>query len=581
MYVRRRGRTGRYWRRRGRWLRRYYGGRRRYRRGYGRRYRVRRRYRRGRSRRHFRKRQYITPLMQWMPKHRTLCTITGWTLVMSARSNQTTFPGVIQTIAEDNRPFWFSYKMGGCSLLTLSLDFFYHENMRWRNRWSASNEGYDLARYFGTKIYLPPHPKDLWYIATWETEFTQGPKGSYVYTHPAVALLTKPHVLVRPRNLGGRGKKIMLRPPAVFSSQWFQTKGWCGAGLARIYLALFNPKRGGLHTNQTVRGIKIGDKVSSQSNPWQYYTPSSGSSFNSIYRWDWDTGEGNKIMMPKQKNPINREHWTLLEWDAPYWLWFWGRDYKDFLGTNIQNSDPGYGNVKLWWYDITDEADNGPHTDPTRKVWIDLYTMKGSGSLTNNGASCCIKIAMFGPWTYADVDIDSENNFFNFALFYRSFWQWGGSIQGTKTRITNPCASNKPKGVYVADPASLASTVLHPWDMDRTGHINPYKFAQLLGSLGYRAPDPPNEPHALQPPTEDARVTTPELAFYSTEEEEDERDDEWPESPDDEEGEDGHPEELRERIGRVNQRVRHERRQRQQLGNRLLALLEAAKKSYN
>ncbi|QLG20786.1 ORF1 [Cerdocyon thous torque teno virus 1] len=556
---RRRYSSRRWWRR---GLRSRYGRRRRGRRGYRRRWRVRKRWRRGRR---YRKRAYITPVMQWMPPHRQFCSIAGYTWVITGTSDRTTWPSIkMQRSSGSTTPFWFTNLVGGAGLITFSLDFLYFENQRWRNRWSATNEGFDLARYFGTRLFLPPHA-DLFYIATLETEFEDSAKQSSVYAHPAIGLMTKGHKLIIPRKYGGRGKHMFARPPSVFNTQWFRMQSYCGAGLFRLYISLFNPYKGGIHTGQTVWPFKIG-KVSNDQPPQQYYVYNMGSNEGTYYRWDWDTGEDNAIMLPKTAKPITNASWTLMQWDAPYWMWFFGKKYSDFtpIPQNLQTE--GYGNVYLKWYDIKSPDDEGPHTDPKKKVWIAAQLGGGGPDLTKNGVTACLKIAQFGPYTTSSTDLDQKQSPYNIPLFYQSLWQWGGSIQGDVTHIKNPCTHPKPGTVYAVDPAHCYKHALHPWDLETSGHIHDEKFRMLLETLGYRAPlkqEPETGP--LQPPEEGRK--TPEIEFFSSGESD------WPETSDDEEWDEGSTEHLLRAAARANKRAKHERKQRERLGNKLLGLL--------
>lgn len=494
---------------------------------------------------------------------------------MGGSRNNTVNPGYWQQPAGPGKNYWATTTLGGTSILFLSLDWFYFENQRWRNRWSNSNVGYDLARYFGTDIYLPPHD-DLWYIVTYDTEFTEGAKKSYAYAHPAIQLLTRPHKLVKPRKYGGKGKHIRLRPPSVFDTQWYRTTGWCGAALAKLSFSLFNPYLGGLHKQQTVWPILIGAKTD---RPYNTYVIGSAFKPDTYYRWDWDTGEGNELLLPYARTPIGNEvEWTHLKWDAPYWMWFWGKTYDDFLGNLVgQNDATAWGNVKLKWYPIADTADKGPHTDPQKKVWINLCYTGSSNTATVNGPATCLRIANFGPYAMAVPDLSDANAQFSIPFFYRSKWQWGGSIQGATTNITDPCSSLKPKGVHTADPAQLPATVLHPWDLERNGHINSQKFQQLITGLGYRQPKQ-EDPNPLYPPGQEPEPT-PELDYYSSEGGEDSEAEllDWPEDSDDSEEETGtrsHHSSYPERLRKLAERLRHEREQRRELGRGVLALLK-------
>nr|QYL35186.1 ORF1 [Torque teno canis virus] len=557
--------------------RRGYARRRWRRRAWGRRRRVRRR-----RLRPLRKRQYIGSIMQWNPKHRHKCYIKGITNLMSGTGDRASWPAIRQIAATDNTRYWSTTINGGCGILTISLDWLFFENLRWRNRWSHSNEGYDLARYFGTDLFFPPL-SDLWYIVWTDTEFIDRPKEAMAYTHPMILLLTKGHKVIKPRKWGGRGKRIKLRPPAVFNSAWYSSDKWCGAGLGRIYFSLLNPFKFYMHTQQTTHIFPIGIQLGNTDNDMP---PNNDYDFTNVqtmrtywnqkdykiyYRPDWDTGDGNEIMLPNTRTPSTTASWLKLSWDAPYWLWFWGKGYNDFISQHSPENSQYYGMVYIKWFPITNPSDQGPHTYPTDKEWMLLMLEPQANMLTSNSATAALKIAMFGPGVYTSTDFQGQQIPFNVPLYYLSKWQWGGSTQGATTHISSPC-NPRPRSIQVVDPATAPRDVIHPWDVDRSGTISTAKLTQLMEGLGYREPKPkPGPPETLLPPG----APTPELDYYSTETESDDFDTGDSDEEEEESGRD--PRWVRESLDKITRRLRGERKQRQQLGKGLLALLKEKK----
>lgn len=509
-----------------------------------------------------------------------MCSIFGVTPIIKGFKNLSTQRGIFQQPKQGSVGYWSTTILGGTSILYLSLDFFYLENQRWHNRWSNSNEGYDLARYFGTRVWFPPHDT-LWYIVNYDTEF-QKTTGGYQFAQPFIMMLTKRHKIVKPRVFGGRGKKMFIPPPSIFNTSWFKMSGYCNAALAKIQCSLLNVKNGMMHSGQTVLFIKIGEEADNDSvynGRWIGYNQSKWNTRPATiyYRWDWDDGTGNEIALPYAKNPTNEAGWNIMKWDAPYWMWFWGRRFDDFLGNSgVISSDPAYLCVKLKWYPIKSDNEQGPHTDPTKKVWINLFqpTLNTGNALVTLGPATCLRIASFGPSAMGFTDFKDENQF-SIPMFYQSIWQWGGTVQGAVEHIANPC-DKKPGAVFVANPATVADTVIRPWDMDKSGFINPDKFRAILSNSDYRLPkrdEPEADPEkTLRPPGQPEKPENSETESFSYF-----SDDSSDVTDSDEEGSHQDPRWVREKLKKITQRLHAERKQRQQLGRGILSLVENEK----
>ncbi|ASU08515.1 ORF1 [Tick associated torque teno virus] len=563
--------------RRFRWRFRGYGRRRR---GYRRRYRV--RGRRRRRRRFFKKRRYVSAITQWNPEHRQMCAIYGILPTLTGPKNKVSERGFRQIPQNSEVAYWSTVVSGGTAVFYWSINLLYLENQRWHNRWSHTNEGFDLARYWGTSFYFPPHDY-LWYVVYVDTEFTKTTTG-YAFAHPFIMQLTKRHKIIKPRVFRGRGKHMWVPPPSIFNSSWFRMTGFCGAALAKIQVSLFNPKQCIMHQGQTIPSFKVGKQAKQMSDlrDSDYY-PYGHSKYNGntpdiYYRWDWDTGTNNKIMLPYARNPTTAGEWEIQTWDAPYWMWFWGKKYDDFLGSlgPSQSTSEAYLNVKILWYPITDPNSEGPFTDPSKKVWINLFmdTISTSNHLLVLGPATAQKIALMGPSVMNPQDFPQTEGNFSINIFYLSHWQWGGTIQGAMDHIDNPCPNTGPRGVHVADPTQVESTTLHPWDLQKNGHINEAKFIKLLNALDYRKPDrqdPYKDPEGgLRPPGRAEEGPEDDLlSYYTTSEDETESESE---EEDDERHRD--PRWVREKMAKMAQKLRLQSRKQRELGLGILKSLE-------
>lgn len=132
---------------------------------------------------------------------------------------------------------WF-YKsqalyLGGYSMGTFSLASLYAEHLMWRNRWSQSNCGFDLASYKGTKLYFQPHP-ELDYIVYVDEEYKSFAEWAKQCMHPGV-LMTHPKArLIRSIKNGGPRRKLprmFIKPPSTMNTGWQWMNTIATAGL--------------------------------------------------------------------------------------------------------------------------------------------------------------------------------------------------------------------------------------------------------------------------------------------------------------------------------------------------------------
>lgn len=167
---------------------------------------------------------------------------------------------------------WF-YKnqdiyLGGYSMGTFSLASMYAEHLMWRNRWSTSNCGYDLASYKGTKLYFMPHP-ELDYIVYVDEEYKSFDEWSKQCMHPGV-LMTHPKTrLIRSLRTGGPRRKLpkmFIRPPSTMNTGWQWMNNIAKAGLFAWFTCWVDfqaPWIGNVDDPNTVRWWEGGDTQTS------------------------------------------------------------------------------------------------------------------------------------------------------------------------------------------------------------------------------------------------------------------------------------------------------------------------------
>nr|BDU80030.1 ORF1 [Red fox Torque teno virus 1] len=564
------------WRRRKRGpgvLRRWFAGRRR---------RVRRYTRR--RRRGYRKRQYITPVMQWMPKSRQKCTITGWTYAITCSTDQ-----VAGRAGETTTKPLFEYKptLGCCNIITLSLKWFYWEWKHFRNTWSTSNEGYDLARYFGTTFYLWPHPT-VDYGVWWDTEYGGYTIDDLRHLAPQILILEKNHIVVLSERHGNKKPtKLRLRPPSIQDTNWYMQNRWCDVGLARVGFTLLNFQKPLMHTQRRQLYFYIGvtgveSKISGFTNPTappDYDTKITSLTGNNItggkakkvyYRPDMDTGEDNmvKVYIKTTEGQYNS---YIVTANVPYFVWFYGWRYGDIATLGLPpNKFPQTTATTMvfWWYDY--DGTETYNFKSNTKQWVVLSTTENPTypqSIVQGGISTMMFLTTMGPLAttdkdiqYLDRDTDIMNTNISIITKYKSYWQWGGQTMHSGKDVKNPYPSNVIRGVQAADPSTTYETALHPWDMDNTGLITKEKLQQLIA--------PSRQEDQLDtntPPQEDQE----EDPFTDT----DTESSDWPSSAEEELSIDNGISQARQKAEIADRRARHERQRRKQYQRRLRAWL--------
>nr|QSX73443.1 ORF1 [Torque teno mustelid virus 2] len=500
-------RTGMAWRfRRWRWRRRrrpaYRGYRRSIRPGFRRRTRKVRRKRRRYPKRRLKKKA----IQQWQPSHVRRCIISGWHIGMWGTKPTLAYPFQGWVAGQGDKPGHFTIYEGGASLWHITLGHLYEEFVKGRNRWSTSNEGFDLANYFGTKLILYPHPLYN-YIVWWERDFGEISPAQYKHSHPARALLEKNHVVVLSIPQGGRKrKKIWIPPPSTFTSTWTFMNKWCNIPLFRFGISLLNTTNPFIHkgklTPQVPCGTYNGD-TSNVSNPDKLPTVAYPESNENIayYNWSWDDGQDNKIGVKDDETSDRGE--AIYHLSIPYWVEFYGAG-SDYISSGKK--------VYIWWW-----KDKNLYTDPhqipstEKKQWIKLGHTMGHLPLPLNGWG---NIAQHGPFVYAQGDLGGEGQF-SFFFRYKSYWKWGG-IHPTPAANLDPCTvspnSDDLAPVQIRNPARARRAALHPWDLDFDGFITKEKLREIIGfspkavrGLPQYLPEPrPRKRRSPSPETEDS-----------------------------------------------------------------------------
>lgn len=137
-----------------------------------------------------------------------------------------------------NTDIWFG--TWSCGYTTLKI--FYEEHQQYRNRWSASNCGFDLVQYKGTTIYMEQHSK--WdYLAYFDEEFMSIESFTQQATFHPMTLITHPKaVLIKSRERAGprRARKVWLPRPSWWDSGWSLTKQVAAHGVFAWFVIIID-----------------------------------------------------------------------------------------------------------------------------------------------------------------------------------------------------------------------------------------------------------------------------------------------------------------------------------------------------
>nr|QZE11951.1 MAG: ORF1 [Giant panda anellovirus] len=410
------------------WIRRRYGhyaGRpRTFRRSFYNRWWFRRGYRRRHSRRRrFRPRRYR--VRRWMtvkqhnPTYRRRCVIRGWMPFLWCDRVTPFFRPMILTgtLTAENS--------GGWTLHELSLQNFYSEHLGYRNIWSQSNCGFDLARYHGTTMTFWPH-QSCDYVVWWDTDYSdlEEYKKLVGNIHPAI-LLNRKHVrlvLSVETTRTFKPVKIRIPPPSITKNEWRTMKTWAGTKLALLAVSVIDFRYPWINPMYTIYN------TTAKSRDWtpdgDYFDFKSG-----------DTNELEAIVGPqaKKKTVSLADQW-------------W----------NINGKRKGTAWAEKWpgW------------TGQTNKTQLTLneYWAISQGPLVKKlqVAECQLLVT------------------------YRSYWTWGGDVLTRDETVCDPSTYNPPQVRYRRE-LQEPKYYLDPEDIRKDGFIKPEAWRRLTAETTGKA----------------------------------------------------------------------------------------------
>nr|AHN14853.1 ORF1 [Rodent Torque teno virus 2]AHN14855.1 ORF1 [Rodent Torque teno virus 2] len=439
----------------------------------------------GRWRRYYRKysRRHAAKIVQWNPAIKTKCKIIGLTPLMMALGADS---GVQDFILPTTSAVVL-WKGGGVDSGTLSLLDLYWEERFWRARWSKSNQGYNLCRYFGVTLTLYRLQHHT-YIFWWTVEDFTDDQEPLTVCHPSQLLLTNNHVLVKHYGSNrqvDKAVKIKIPPPTYLDSSWHTFKDIAKKPLLKWRTSLIDTENPWTGFPDNRVGLRIylwsWDKTSKQGKQTEvmYYPllDEGNETQVCIHKADWnDAGTGPKLDSA-QFWPGHDDQWETLV--VPFYMYTFGRSAE--------------------WYD-TDRHRHMPRPEPAGGQGFFLYIKHNSNPAWRDGITGQLitawdvafmtyntaqRIAASGPWVEKGIQAPG----INVTMRYSFRFQWGGR-PGTKLPPAAPDTGGPhwPKATYrwpgsfradIRDPTQINHEVLQGEDYDSSGIITERAFRRV------------------------------------------------------------------------------------------------------
>ncbi|ATX61851.1 putative ORF1 [Rodent Torque teno virus 3] len=462
----------RYWRPRwrSRWTRRTYR-----RRGY----RVRRR--RGRMLR--RKTRHV-PVMQWNPINKKKCTIRGVCPLVYALGAQ----NAVQDFTYPGNKLILNWLGGGVHSSLLSLLDLYWEERYWRARWSSSNQGYNLFRYYGATLYLQ-RDYNYSYIFYYSTEELTEDTEPLTVCHPSQLLLTKHHVIVlsKKERLTSKPVKLRIKPPSSMIGTWHTFAEWAKKPILKWRISII-----------------------CLSSPWTGFPSSSGTATHAIHVKVWARhtnspheakehdlwyipllDDGTDLSIADHKIKWNNDGTGPKQDEATFWPTAF--EYRKLV---VPFYLYAFGRSATYYSDTEETHMPGP-TEGNQGVFLFLKFLDSpawrgiEGGFPKFVDNCCFmkfstvqQIAANGPWVEKSIAQGV-----NITMNYKFYFQWGGT-PGIQLPPVAPAGGGPPGPLSavrfgnslradIRDPSTIGTEVLYPEDLDSDGIINPRALARI------------------------------------------------------------------------------------------------------
>lgn len=429
----------------------------------------------------------------WQPPNRVSCKITGWTIGVSANTNPTdAVMRVYRTFISEDGSSTIQFEGGGVNCILFSLQFLWEEYRLFHNAWSQTNDGHDLARYFGTKIYLQPH-RYADYIFWWDRDWQKYTNEHFLRCHPVNLFSWKTKVFIRSQAWGQtrRTKKVFIKPPATQTNQWRHMKDWyytplfCWGISVIDWYKYFARGKSMPYCPLPQQEIKIANIVAEGQIAW--VAASSMLYYNAYY----DNGEGNElhVQLATKSAAIHEMPstgiglWRHVTWadNIPYWMAFYGQNKTWDMGViTMKELDDATqqdtnGMRTIWFrikypqYTSIDASNIGGG----RNSWLAWKIQVSTTKLATQKLTINYGLAYVGPFVAATYTEQIE-----IPILYQSKWQWGGQTW-SNMEIINPGHFTK-SAVTVKNPQTVARSIIYPGDTGASGLLTDEALQRLV-----------------------------------------------------------------------------------------------------
>ncbi|QUW04985.1 ORF1 [Torque teno equus virus 2] len=530
-------------RRRGAWSRRRYYWRRRNYRRWRRRRRVRRQRRRRVARRVFARsgrRGQRYNISGWNPLHmkRLIITALAKFLVVSPGYEYVQYKPISEnykTMTTQGKPIESAIGLsmsGGWTYGEIDIGKLFISNKHYMAKWSTSNKGFDLCRYFGTRITLWPN-KEYDYVFWYDREYNTDDWTSVKeYLHPVILFQTPRRIIVRSNKNGRRRpKKVWIKPPAVFGTQWLQTSQICKYGLFMYAISVID-----LDTPYTNDAILKHDwfradfyeGITGQEPEWLErwgHIPPPGhcvylQSNRKIITWTEEARQGTKEVqkytlrgelgygpkfsdgrtyidydMAKSKEGTSQQGKTFdWWWNTEKLQQAWEKGIRGVCLRRVLEQDGmDYWNVRLLTTDETRdiwEQKTGDLIQPKKQIlnaeWMDLRQRVRMGPMV------CKKV-LGEDWGMIS---EEESKCYDIVGKIKCFFQVGGETLPPRQQVDDPCAGTRSSattsllsGREIVHPRNSHYGQLQPW-MERRGMLTESAIKYLTKETPEREESP-------------------------------------------------------------------------------------------
>lgn len=369
------------------------------------------------------------------------------------------------------------------------LDLFWEERY-WRARWSSSNQGFNLFRYYGCTITLWPNYKYS-YIFWYSTEELDEDREPLSVCHPSQLLLAKHHVIIPHVQIGAKFKprKLHIKPPAKLIGVWMTFADYAKRPLVKWRISLIdleNPWTGFPGSETTGLKIKVWTRL--RSKPTEAV---------SAYIWYFpQLDEGKDVRICLKQLTWNAEGTGPKEDQTPFWP-----TTAEFETLLIPMYMFTFGRSAAWYE--TKKATHMPApSDHTKGYFLFVQALTspawrgelGGFPLFQDGIffmtyESARTIAAQGPWIVKSIPANGVN----ISMSYKFHFQWGGT-PGTQLPPTVPNAGGPPQPLMstmrwgnsyradIRDPTTITEEVLQPEDFDEVGILNDRALARITKS---------------------------------------------------------------------------------------------------